>query len=283
MTSNRPYPLYCFTKPLGHLSPEELTATVADLGFDGLDLTIRDTGPVTPDNAEQLLPRVQKLAADRGLTIGMITLPIECVDPDRPEWIGLFHLCGRAGIPFMKLGYWNYDGKDYRAQLRAIRKSLAGFELLAKAAGTCALVHVHTNTIGQSASLLERMIEGFDPKAIGAYLDTHHLCARGEDFDMAMDLAGAHLKVIAVKDSLRIKPAPEFMLQPFHHHVRMVPLGEGIVNFDRFIDALNRRGYSGPLSYHLEFDVPREALRKVIRKDVEFIAGLGLAAPRRGG
>ncbi|MDZ4198240.1 MAG: hypothetical protein U1E27_03045, partial [Kiritimatiellia bacterium] len=107
MLSNRTYPTLCFTKPLAHLSAEELVNFVAELGFSGLDLTIRDTGTVTTTNAKDALPRVRELAAARGLTIGMVTLPTECTDPDRPEWAPLFKLCGTQGIPFVKLGYWH--------------------------------------------------------------------------------------------------------------------------------------------------------------------------------
>jgi sugar phosphate isomerase/epimerase len=276
MISNQTYPLLCFTKPLQHLSSEAMVDFVADLGFSGLDLTIRETAPVTPANAEQQLPFVKERAAARGLTIGMVTLPVDCTDPKRPEWAALFRLCGRMGIPFVKLGYWNYAGEDYWQQLSDARKDLRGFEEQAKDAGVCVLVHTHGNALSQSASLMQRMIEGLDPQSVGAYLDTHHLSARGEDFDMAMDLVGPYLKMIAVKDGLRIKAGPEAMLKPFHEHIRMMPLGEGHVNFVRFVDALNRRGYKGPLTYHLEREVPNSELQSAMLGDLKFLKELKL-------
>ncbi|MDZ4199700.1 MAG: TIM barrel protein, partial [Kiritimatiellia bacterium] len=181
---------------------------------------------------------------------------------------------------------WHYEGKDYWEQLKLVRKNLAGFEKTARDAGVCALVHTHGNSFSQSASLMQRMIEGRDPRYVGAYLDTHHLGARGEDFDMAMDLAGAHLKMIAVKDGMRLKAAPEIQLKPFHHQIRMMPLGEGHVNFIRFVDALNRKPYEGPLTYHLERELPESEIRAAMEKDLAFLRGLnltGVASSRKNG
>ena len=74
-----------FTKRLEHLSLEELAATVAGLGLDGVDLTVRGAGHnlpeaaagtaghVIPERVHSDLPRAVEICRAHGLEIGWIT------------------------------------------------------------------------------------------------------------------------------------------------------------------------------------------------------------------
>ena len=62
-----------FTKHLEHLSYEELADTIAGIGLDGVDLTVRSPGHVMPENVRTDLPKAAKAIRDRGLEVGWIT------------------------------------------------------------------------------------------------------------------------------------------------------------------------------------------------------------------
>ena len=49
-----------FTKHLEHLSYEELADTIAGIGLDGVDLTVRSPGHVLPENVKTDLPKAAK-------------------------------------------------------------------------------------------------------------------------------------------------------------------------------------------------------------------------------
>ena len=42
-----------------------------------------------------------------------------------------------------------------------------------------------------NASALAHPLRGFDPRYVGAYLDPCHLCIEGEEFALALAIAGA--------------------------------------------------------------------------------------------
>ena len=77
-----------FSKRFEHLSLEELAATVAGLGLDGVDLTVRSTGHnlpeaaagtaghVAPDRVHTDLPHAVDVCRAHGLDIGWITTDI---------------------------------------------------------------------------------------------------------------------------------------------------------------------------------------------------------------
>src|SRR5260370_5962966 len=76
-------PAVClFSKHLPKLGYEDLAKTVRDLGFDGVDLTVRPGGHVLPERAAQDMPRAVSLLREHGLTVPMITTGL--VSPSDP-------------------------------------------------------------------------------------------------------------------------------------------------------------------------------------------------------
>src|ERR1035438_10092970 len=65
-----------FSKHLQWLGWEQMAATVVDLGFDGVDLTVREGGHVEPARVQEDLPKVVKIIRKAGLDIPMITASI---------------------------------------------------------------------------------------------------------------------------------------------------------------------------------------------------------------
>ena len=72
-----------FSKMLGGLSVEQAGDAIAEMGFDGVDLTVREGGHVLPENAAQDLPKAVDLLRSKRLSVPMITTGI--VDPDEPH------------------------------------------------------------------------------------------------------------------------------------------------------------------------------------------------------
>jgi sugar phosphate isomerase/epimerase len=74
--------LVVFSKHLPDLNYEELGKTAKELGFDGVDLTVRPKGHVLPERAAEDLPRAVDTLRKHGLSVPMITTEItSATDP----------------------------------------------------------------------------------------------------------------------------------------------------------------------------------------------------------
>jgi len=79
---------YCFfSKHLPDLNWTDLAAATIDMGFDGIDLTVRPKGHVPPERVAEDLPRAFDAIRAKGTTISMITT--ELTSASQPTaWAG---------------------------------------------------------------------------------------------------------------------------------------------------------------------------------------------------
>src|SRR4051794_15897571 len=84
-TSSRPT-LCIFSKHMAQFGHEELARKAKEIGFEGIDLTVRPKGHVEPERAAQDLPRAVEIIRSNGLTVPMITTGLLGPDeaPARP-------------------------------------------------------------------------------------------------------------------------------------------------------------------------------------------------------
>ena len=71
-----------FSKHLQFLQGEALARGAAEIGFDGIDITVRKGGHIEPDRVRQNLPALVKTIRAQGLEVPMISTGI--VDADTP-------------------------------------------------------------------------------------------------------------------------------------------------------------------------------------------------------
>lgn len=256
--------LVMFTKMLAKLDARQLGETIKDLGLDGMDLAIRPDHPVNPDNVETALPEAVKMWSDMGLVVGMVTSDVSLIDPDAPDAERLLAACGRAGVKYVKLGYFMWkSGDDYWANVKRIREKLAGFAELGAKHGILPCYHTHSGHFyGQNASAVMHLLSGMDPERIGAYLDTAHLMLDGEDFEMARDIVGPYLKLVAIKDPLYVDDGR-----------KIVPLGDGLVDWPGVCRSLEAVDFDGPMTLHSEYDLEADEVIDITRRDIERFRG----------
>jgi len=72
-----------------------------------------------------------------------------------------------------------------------------------------------------------------------------------------MRLLGPRIKMVALKDFYWAK-----------NKMTMCPMGEGVVDWQKYFAALRGAGFQGPVSLHMEYKVADE--RAAIAKDAEF-------------
>ena len=183
-------------------------------------------------------------------------------------------------IPFFKPGYYRYAFVDARKELEAAAAQLRGLAALSGRSGVHMGFHNHAGYIGGGIWDIAPAIDGLDPKAVGYYFDVRHAVVEGGDggWRTAFSVVSPRLSMIALKDFFWEKTATGWRQQN-------CPMGEGMVNWKAYFGMLAKAGFHGPVSLHLEYQVPGATPQAVedntitaATKDLAFVkAGLAEA------
>jgi sugar phosphate isomerase/epimerase len=244
------FKLILFTKHFRSLSINELVETIKNVGAEGADLCVRPGYYVEPENIDKL-QEVVRIFKDEGLSIPMITTPTDFVEPDNPVVEKVFSGCREAEINIIKIGYWYMEKDGYWKTIEKIRKKIEKFLKLCEKYNVKILVHNHSGgTMGLNSSSVMNIVKGFNPKYIGVFLDPGHLSLVGEPLPMAVDIVKDYLSAVAVKDIIRERI---FINGKRKWQMRIVPLGEGFVDWETLIKLLIEMKFDGPISIHSEY------------------------------
>lgn len=268
---NKKPPLVLFSKHLPGMSPEEMAEFVDEAGLEGFDLAVRRRQAVNPTNVVTELPRAMKLWKQEELAVPMVSTETSLTNPSAPGVEKIWAACAKEGIKNIKVGYWPWRGrKNYWKLVEEAKKDIAGFAELSKKHGVKTLVHTHSgHYLTCNATSLMTLIRDFDPKHVGAYIDPAHLSINGEPLDMALNIVGEHLAMVAVKNA-RYMPYVKGGVTNWRRKLCM--LNRGLVDWKEAIKQFKAVGYEGPFSMHGEYSghVDKEEFKEKITKDVEF-------------
>jgi L-ribulose-5-phosphate 3-epimerase len=265
-------PPFCFfSKHLPDLSWTDLATAIVDMGYDGIDLTVRPGGHVTPERAAQDLSRAVDAIRAKGTAVRMITTGLTSAsDPTaRP----ILQAAGKVGIRLVKPGYWKYALKDVRAEIAAMIRDVTDLAALARDCGVELGVHNHTGNVGGGIWDIAPHVDALDAHAVGYYFDPRHAVVEGGGvgWKTATLLVAPRLKMIAVKDFFWARQAGGWKIQD-------CPLGEGMVDWPWFATAITQSRFAGPISVHFEYAIPGatpdDVRRNTIaagRRDLAFI------------
>jgi sugar phosphate isomerase/epimerase len=243
------------------LSVEQLGEKTIELGYDGVDICVRPGHPIHVDNVIEALPKAMKVWSGQNLTCPLATAATDITDPNAPEVEGLYAACAEAGIPRLKIGFWRFNEEDdYWQVIDAARRDLEGFGAFSEKYGVQTCYQIHSGAcIGSNCAGLMHLINGFDPQHVGAYPDPGHLALDGEDWAMGLAIIGDYLSVIGIKDAL-------YLPQPDHtppYIPCFVKVGDGCVDWERYLGLLCKSGFEGPLTVHTEYRFDESIIRQV--------------------
>jgi sugar phosphate isomerase/epimerase len=257
-------PAFClFSKHLPGLGWSDLGRAVHDAEFDGVDLTVRANGHVAPERASDDLPRAIDAIRKHGVTVPMITT--ELTSASQPGARPLLQAAVRSGVRYFKTGYWRYTtSADVRAQVAAVGDALAGLAALARDCGIEMGFHNHAGYIGAALWDIAPAIDGLDVRWAGYYFDPRHAVAEGGGgaWKAATHLVAPRLKMVAVKDFFWRKDAQGWRIES-------CPLGEGQVDWAWTGSALREARFGGPISLHLEYDIPGDTTQERTRHTLD--------------
>ena len=250
-------PLFClFSKHLPELGLERSRPRRQGRGFDGVDLTVRPQGHVLPERAAEDLPRAIDAIRAHGRR--------GADDHDRahvgrlPHARPLLDAAARSGVRYFKTGYWQYRvvrtcearRQPPAARLRNWRRSRA----------TCGIelgFHNHAGYIGAALWDIAPAIDRLDAAMGGLLLRS------------APRRRGGRRRRVEGRDAPRDAAAQDAGGQGLRlaedgatgWRIENCPLGEGLVDWAWFGARLREARFRGPISIHLEYDIPGGAPR----------------------
>ena len=239
-----------FSKHFQWLSIKDAAALAKELGYDGLDLTVRPGGHVEPAQVADELPRAIESIHAAGLTAPMFTSGI--VDVRTPHAEAVIKTAVKLGIKRYRWGGFQYDAaKPIPKQIdefRALSKDLAAMN---RQFGACAMYHTHSGPGQFGASMWDiwSVLRDLDNDAVAVNLDIAHATIEGGlgGWINTTRLLAPMTRGIAVKDFHWEKNAKGKWA------VRWCPMGEGMVETTRFLEMIKAAGFSGPVQLHMEY------------------------------
>ncbi|MEO7142550.1 MAG: sugar phosphate isomerase/epimerase family protein [Bryobacteraceae bacterium] len=248
--NSQPLPICAFSKHFQWTTVPDLAKMAAELGYDGIDLTVRAGGHVEPDRVAEDLPRAFEAVRAAGLTMPMVTAGI--IDARSPYAGDILKTCASLGIRLYRWGgfRYNYD-QPIAPQLDGFRARSRELAALNRRYGVCAMYHTHSGPreVGGPIWDLWEIIRDLDHSALSINYDIGHATVEGgyggwrESSRLALPL----MKGTAFKDFNWGKNS-KGEWQP-----QWCALGKGMVNFREYMTILKTGGFSGPLQLHFEY------------------------------
>ncbi len=245
--------LSVFTVMLPDLTPAEAVTALSDNGYHGVEWRVtrvpRQRQAEAPsfwgNNLCTLAPtadearRARSLAESAGLQIPSLGTYIEVGDTEAVATAMRFAQI--AGAPQIRVGVGRTGQGSYAQLFESTRDFLGEVEKLAFRFGVKAIIETHHGTIAASASAAFRLVESFDPVAIGVIYDPGNMVFEGyEDYQLGLELLGPYLAHVHLKNAAWQRPSAGGLW-----HAVWSPLENGVVDFPRLLQALKEVGYQG--------------------------------------
>jgi sugar phosphate isomerase/epimerase len=244
-----------FTKLFRELGSSETAALLSEMGFDGVDLLIREGWHVTPQTADSIQGVVTQFK-QRGLNVPMATC--DAVDPSNPITERIIAHCAEAGIGVLRIGYWRYDlAHGYRTILKEAQDQLAGLARLAERHSICLALQLHGGTIHSSSGQALHLLTPHDPRYVGAYVDPgNQVVQEGrEDWRLTLDALEPWLCCLGVKNGGWFAGMNDQDGQR-RWQSDWLPLSDGMFPWSDILAHLSQTRFSGILSLHSQYRLP---------------------------
>ena len=273
--------IHLFSKCLQFLDYHQLASTAAALGLNGLDLTVRPRGHVEPENFERDLPAAIKAIIEAGISCEMMVTNIVSTQNQRD--FDLLAMAHSLGVKSYRLGGLRFDPDV--SQMESVERYKLQLASLAEWNREIGITGMYQNHSGEGhfgASIWDIYLASKDlnPDELGIQFDVRHATTEGgRNWPDSYRLLKPQIRALAFKD---------FKWAEVNGKWRLVntPIGEGMIDFNRYFHMLKDAGMNYPVSLHCEYDLggaekgkkdptmPKEEILAAIKQDVDTVKRL---------
>ncbi|KGL63398.1 sugar phosphate isomerase/epimerase family protein [Polaribacter sp. Hel1_85] len=269
--------VHLFSKHLQFLDYNNMSEAAAEMGFDGLDLTVRRKGHVLPTRVSEDLPKAVEAMKKCGLMPKMMSTNVW--DAHDKTNINVLETASKLGFSHYRTDWLKYsEGIAITESQTIFGKNAKELELLNKKLG---LIGGYQNNSGMNVGApvwdLLPILEATKGQFMGSQYDIRHAVIEGgESWELGLRRIKPYINSIVLKDAKW--GVVDGKWQPIN-----VPLGEGMVDFNRYFSLLKKYKINVPVSLHVEYDlggaekgsnkimIPKKEVFKRIQKDLIFI------------
>jgi sugar phosphate isomerase/epimerase len=239
-----------FSKHLQFLGGSELARAAAEIGFNGIDLTVRSGGHVEPARAAEDLPPLVSLIRQHELEVPMVTTDI--VDATSSHARTVLKTLANLGIRYYRWGGFTYHADQPLArQFEDFHRRSAQLAKLNTEYNVCAMYHTHSGVdlVGAPIWDIFQILKDLDPNAVAINYDVGHATVEGGlgGWIDSFRVAESYIRGIALKDFIWQKGTRQ------NWDPAWVPLGQGMVRFPKFFSLLANTAFDGPVQLHFEY------------------------------
>lgn len=238
-----------FSKHLQFLDYKTTGEMAAEMGFSGVDLTVRPNGHVLPELVKTDLPIAVKAITASGVNCKMITTSIESAN--NPLDVNILEAASKEKISFYRTNWFKYkEDSSMPDSLLFYQNEIKKLGNLNEKLGLVGCYQNHAGTlVGASYWEINKILETVNPKYFGTQYDVRHAMVEGgNSWENGFQLLHSKIKVIVLKDYKWEKINGKW-------EVINVPIGEGMVDFDKYFKLLKHYKLKPPVSLHLEYDL----------------------------
>ena len=241
-----------FSKHLQFLGWAEMAAAAKEMGFDGVDLTVRKGGHVTPERVADDLPKAAEAIRKAGSRLTMITTDI--IDMTSAHAAPVLRAAKSVGITHYRWdGYKYKDGVALPEQLKEFTPRVKDLAAFNKELGLCAMYHTHSGAgrVGASQWDLWMLLRDMDKRYVSYNFDVAHATIEGGlgGWLHSTKLAMPHIGGIALKDFKWARGGNG------KWRVDWCPINDGMVQTREFLKMAKAGGFAGPVQVHFEYDL----------------------------
>ena len=238
-----PVPALClFSGSVQGLEYSELPLIAKQLGFDGVDLTVRPGGHVEPRLSNVDLVRAIEEVRGPGLEVPVITTAL--TSPFDPTVLPVVAIAGHTQVHLFIAGFFRAQNPNYQRDIGGLISVGARYGM------ACALHNYTSDDLGETQWDPVELVAAFDPKWASLYFDPIHA---GERWESELKRYLPRLRAVALKD-----------FQMVEGQAKPCPLGQGIVDWQKFFTILADARYYGPLSLRMSYH-PKDEIGSLTR------------------
>jgi L-ribulose-5-phosphate 3-epimerase len=242
-----PVPALClFSGSVQGLEYSELPLIAKQLGFDGVDLTVRPGGHVEPRLSNVDLVRAIEEVRGPGLEVPVITTAL--TTPFDPTVLPVVAIAGHTQVNLFIAGFFRTQNVNYK-------RDIAGLISVGSRYGMATALHNYTgDDAGEAPWDAVELVAGFDPKWASLFFDPIHA---KEQWESELKRNLPRLRAVALKD-----------FQMADGVAKVCPMGQGVVDWPKFFGILAAAKYYGPVSLHMNYH-PKDEIGS-LTKDCAF-------------